>query len=327
MQNKTNLTQYFIDEINIQIETSLKAKKRNWSFKDSVINSKYADPRNAELIKAIQFIQSNPLRTNDYYKFVTAYSESKVKLNTKYFRHDLKKLEDYYCKVDENPNFKPFNERNFEDYVLFMTLKLTGHYESEDNELFNVIIKDSREYNPLSKIPSVLRGNLPFKVKEFDIKRAFPTFIDIELDTEFRNSVYEIISKTDFAICLNSNSTSKVSIEKARKGLEPIYKEQTNNIITDERFNQKGKAFKDFAKYEAEYINKFVRTNKLKNYARLHDGIFVLHDTDCTDTKFDKVEFSIKECIKPKIEYASPHLSDRNQCELRYDFTLAYFAA
>jgi hypothetical protein len=35
---------------------------------------------------------------------------------------------------------------------------------------------------------------------------------------------------------------------------------------------------------------------------RLHDGIFVLKNVECKNTTFGKVEFSIKECIKSKIE-------------------------
>jgi hypothetical protein len=69
--------------------------------------------------------------------------------------------------------------------------------------------------------------------------------------------------------------------------------------------------FKDFTKYEKLYIEKFIDANKLQNYARLHDGIFVLKGTECKNLKFDIVEFSIKECIKPAIV---------NQTKSFYDF-------
>ena len=91
-------------------------------------------------------------------------------------------------------------------------VECTEHVVITDNDLFQVEIIDHREYNPLSKIPSVLRGCLPFVVKEYDIKRAFPSFIDIELNTDFRHTIYDKIKKSDFAMFLNSNSESKVSI-------------------------------------------------------------------------------------------------------------------
>lgn len=55
---------------------------------------------------------------------------------------------------------------------------------------------------------------------------------------------------------LNSNSESKVTIEQARKGLEPIYSSLTNEVLTSVRYNNKGRAFKDFTKYESDYIQK-----------------------------------------------------------------------
>lgn len=294
-----------IQEVNNQIQKATNSKKLVFTIYDSEKYISYATPRTKALFNGIKFLSKNPLNENDYFKYVNAYINSGKKLNNKYFRHDLGKLNEYYNKVDENllkgVKYNPFNISSYNCYVLFMCLKLTGNYLEQDNEIFNVKIKDNREYNPLTKIPSVLRGNIPFEVKEYDIKRAFPSFIDIELNTDFRHSIYESINKSEFAIYLNSNKNSKVSITDARKGLSKIYKELSNKIITDERYNEQGKAFKDFAKYEKEYIDKFIHENKLTNCVRLHDGIFINKAITCNHTTFDKVEFSIKECIKPKI--------------------------
>ena len=266
---------------------------------------RFATNRDKIILETINFLSKNPLQKNDYFKYINSYYSTGIKLSEKYFRHSIEKLNSYYKKIDEaklnNSNLNPFNQNNYESYVLFMALKLKGCYIDSDNELFHLKIIDHREYNPLSKIPSVLRGCLPFAVKEYDIKRAFPSFIDIELNTDFRHTIYDNIKKSDFAMFLNSNSESKVSIEQARNGLEPIYSGLTNEIITSGRFNDKGRAFKDFTKYESVYIQKFVNANKLTNYARLHDGVFVLESTQCESLKFDKVEFSIKESIAPEI--------------------------
>lgn len=213
----------------------------------------------------------------------------------------MNKLNKYYKLADEKKG-NPFSKSNYENYVLFMFLKLYGYYLKSDDELFNIKIVDNREYNPLTKIPSVLRGCLPFEVKEYDIKRAFPTFIDIELKSEFRHTVYEEIEKSDFAMFLNSNCESKVSIESVQKGLFPVYKDRVNEVLTDERYRKKGKLFRDLTRYEKKYIDRFVSENKLVNYVRLHDGVFVLKEVECKVVEFETVHFSIKESIKPKIE-------------------------
>ena len=301
MKDLENLYTHYMNEATNHVQTSIKPKKDILTFKEAVKFKDKAEPRFKTLIEAFEFLMTNPLNENDYYKFVNSYYKHGKKLNEKYFRHDLNKLYEYYKRVDKDKQ-NPFTKENFQNYVLYMFLKMYGVYEPGDNLLFNVKEQDFREYNPLTKIPSVLRGILPFDVKEYDIKRAFPTFIDIELGTDFRTDVYEKISKSNFAMFLNSNKETKVTIQQARKGLGKVYKDLTDKILTDERYNEKGRAFKDFAKYESEYINKFVTENKLENYARLHDGIYLLKDIECEHTKFDKVEFTIKECIKPKIE-------------------------
>lgn len=284
------------------------SKKLLFEFTDAYKlkdQTKFASKRVKIILESIHFLKSNPLRNNDYYKYVNAYYSTGIKLNEKYFRHNIEKLNSYYEKINEakrnNKKLNPFNRTNYESYVLFMALKLQGCYIDSDNDLFHLEFKDHREYNPLSKIPSVLRGCLPFAVKEYDIKRAFPSFIDIELNTDFRHTIYDNIKKSDFAMYLNSNNESKVTIEQARKGLEPIYSDLTNEVITSVRYNEKGRAFKDFTKYESEYIQNFVDANELTNYARLHDGVFVLESTQCEKLKFGKVEFSIKESIAPEI--------------------------
>lgn len=302
MVNKNTPLETLKEEVRIDVLNATKSTKLEFTYYDAVKYQSNGTKRSKAIIEAVLFLHSNPLKKNDYYKYLNAYSKDKCRLSEKYFRHDLSKLEKYYKVADQRDGNNPFSKTNFENYVLFMFLKLYGHYLESDDKLFNVQIKDFREYNPLSKIPSVLRGCLPFEVKEYDIKRAFPTFIDIELNSEFRHTVYELIDKSNFAMFLNSNDESKVSIEEARKGLFPIYKERVNEVVTDERYKEKGKLFKDLTKYEKQYIDRFISENNLVNYVRLHDGIFVLKDVECKKVEFETVQFSIKESIKPKIE-------------------------
>lgn len=301
METKNNPLEYLKEEVRIDILNATRSKKLEFTFYDAVKYKSNGTNRSRKIIEAVQFLNSNPLKENDYFKFLNAYVIDKVKLREKYFRHDLSKLNKYY-KVADKRNENPFSRSNYENYVLFMFLKLYGYYLDTDNKLFNVQIIDNREYNPLTKIPSVLRGCLPFEVKEYDIKRAFPTFIDIELKSDFRHTVYEEIGKSDFAMFLNSNCDSKLSIEDGRKGLFPVYKERVNEVLTDERYKEKGKIFKDLTTYEKQYIDRFVSENNLVNYVRLHDGIFVLKEVECKVLEFETVHFSIKESIKPKIE-------------------------
>lgn len=306
-------------EFTKRIYTESKSRKETFTFIDALKKPMYHTERDKVFLSVVTFLESEPLKNNDFVKYVSCYVSTGKKLNLKYFKNNISKLNEYYRKVDEaklkGETFNPFCIKAYHRYVLFMTLKFSGEYTSDLDQAFGVCNVGHREYNPLTNIPSVLRGNLPFKVKEYDIKSAFPTFIDIELGKEYRHSVYDIINKKTFAYLLNSNITNTgTDRKKILKELSKVYGNDANKVCTQERFNTKGGAFMDFSKYEKEYIEKFVIENNLINYVRLHDGVFVLAETDCSITHFEKIEFSIKECIKPPIENNNVnfYLIDRN---------------
>src|SRR5699024_11768466 len=131
-----------------------------------------------------------------------------------------------------------FSQSNWERYVLFMMLKFSGLYKSEYDSMFHVKNDNNgnREYNPLTNLPSVLRQSLPFKIKEYDIKQANPTFLLLELGMEYFD-VYEKMggdrekAKTRFNMLINYHKDAEVKIplEKARKGLEKVFGERSKD--------------------------------------------------------------------------------------------------
>lgn len=293
----------FIERVRI----ACKSRKRGFNYDDALIETSYHTARDNCFIEGSDFLGSNPLKNNDYAKYVTCYVTSGKKLNLKFFRHNVENLNKYYAKVDEakanGKNYNPFSNFSYLNYVVFMFLKLSGHYSAADDELFNIKVLGSRVYNPLTNIPSVLKGELPFKVKEYDMVRGLPTMIDNELGKDYRHTVYEIFDKKTYASLLNANSENpKIEIDSVRKSLSNVYGADASMVLTDERFNSKGKMFLDYTKYEKEYIERFVAVNQLTDYVRLHDGVIVPANVECNFLDFDLVKFSIKECVKPPIE-------------------------
>jgi hypothetical protein len=293
----------WVNEFTERVRTTTGSRKTNFTYLDAVNRSVNLQTKlDTVLIAYVKYIKSNPLKENDYFEYVQAYRNGK-ELDLKYFRHDIDKLKKYYAKADKNKNYNPFSLSNYKDYVLFMMLKLKGVYKDEYNDIFNVKVIGHREYTPLSKTPSVLRSTLPFKVKEFDISRAYPTFIDRELGIGRTEDIYGIIDKVTFNTLINiHNEVENTNIETVRSQLQPIYGNRTNEVLTSMRYNNKGRMFKDMVVYEAEAIQQFVTTNKVQHYVRLHDGIFVLEDTEASIMTFKDVKFTIKKCIRPKIE-------------------------
>ena len=313
VRNGVSTTRYsvqmFVDdwrnEFTQRIRTESRSTKQLFKYKDAL---KLSEDRRTDLddlmIAYVQFINSNPLKDNDYFKYVNAYTQGK-RLNEKFFRHDLTKLHDYYKKYDNNKSkgmdYNPFNRQKYEECVLFMMMKLKGLYQPEYDKMFNVKTVGSREYNPITSMPSVLRQYLPFRIKEYDIAQAYPSFIFLELDIE-PFDVYSLIDKHKFNTLLNMHHEVKnAKIENVRANLRPIYGDRVNEVITEERFNNKGRTFEDLAKYEAEYIQKFVDANNLKNYVRLHDGLVTLEDVECKQLDFGIVKFKSKNISKVEL--------------------------
>ncbi|WP_264522483.1 hypothetical protein [Flavobacterium sp. N2469] len=306
-KNKIDVMNDWKAEFTKRIQAESKSRKETFTFYDACKKVNYHTERDKVFLSVVTFLNSEPLQNNDYVKFVSCYITTGRKLNAKYFRNNLEKLNQYYKKVDEakakGETFNPFSVKAYKRYVLFMVLKFSGEYTSDLDQSFGVQNIENREYNPLTNIPSVLRGELPFAVKEYDIKRAFPTFIDIELNTSHRATIYDVLNKKTFAYLLNSNATNKSADRtKILNELSKVYGNDADKVCTLERFSTKGGSFLDFSKYEKEYIERFVAENNLVHYVRLHDGVFILAESECKNTKFEKVEFSIKECIKPAIE-------------------------
>lgn len=288
-----------------RIKQAINSKKHVFTINDAIEKSEgRRTPLDNVFIEHFKFISSNPLRNNDYFKYLNSYKSGK-KLNEKYFKHDLELLHQLYKKVDENPTYSPFSKTNWEKYVLYMLLKFKGMYKPEEmDEVFNVKTDENREYNPITSLSRPLRGMLPksLKLKEFDIYRAYPTFIDLELGNNREIDVYSLIDKRNYNRLLNThNEVENATIESVRNELRCVYDNRVDEVITDERFNNKGQMFKDLTKYEAQYINEFVKANKIDKYVRLHDAVIVLENTEITQTEFGTVKFNSKEVKPPAI--------------------------
>lgn len=288
-----------------RIQQESESKKKEFTYKDALKYKKLRTEFDTVMIEYFTFMNKNPLMQNDYYKYVSAYWNTGKKLNPKFFSSDESKLNRYYDKVDKNKqkgnDYNPFNEYRYKKYVLYMMLKLKGLYNPQKHdEVFNVIIKGAREYNPVTCLPSVLRGYLPFPVKEFDISQAYPTFIFQQLGIK-PFDVYKKINKIQFNKVLNTHSdVTKSTLHELRDTLRPIYGDRVNEVISEKRFNTKGGLFHELTKIEKKYIESFVEANHLTNYVRLHDGIITLSEVECNILILDDIiEFKVKNISIP----------------------------
>lgn len=289
-----------------RIKEESKSKKIKYTFFDALLNTTFHSKRDRCFILAHNYLKEDPPERNDFIKYLNVYNEGGIKLKEKYFKYDLETLKKYYEKAAEKKKdgdlYNPFNIKAYRNYVFYMVLKLQGEYVDSDDELFKVTSKDNREYNPATKIPSILRGFLPIDIKEYDIKRAFPTFIDMELGTNHRHTIYEILNKKIFAQLLNANSSKPNDnyYYNCIENLEKVYGGRAYYVLTKERFLEKGKAFRDFTKYEKNFIEQFIKENNVFNYVRIHDALILDQSQTISTTTFGLIEFGEKKITIPE---------------------------
>lgn len=273
---------------------------------DDAINQSYGlrNKKDDVFIEYYKFINSGALHKNDFYKYVTSYLKGK-KLLDKYFKYDLSLLRELYKKIDKKDDYACFSEKQWKDYVLYMMLKFNGLYTKSMDSVFGVKKIQNREYNPLTSISKHLRHILPpsLNLKVYDISRANPSFIDLELGIKNREEdVYSLMNKVKFNTLINAHKDIKnMTIESVRSQLKPIYLDRVDEVITEERFNNKGKMFEDLSKYEDEFIAKFITENKITHYVRLHDAVFVLVNSDISNLEFGSIKFKPDSLKAPEI--------------------------
>ncbi|MDA9835762.1 hypothetical protein N9C00_02280 [Flavobacteriales bacterium] len=295
-------------EFTHRIKKEFNRTRRNYTYNLAVKDSDgFTNKLDDVMIDYFEFLDTNPLESNDYFKFLHAKQNGK-ELNRDYFKHDFERLDHYYDKLEKDPLYRPFYEANYNNYVLFIVLKFGEVWKPEFDEVFNVKHNGHRESNPLCNIPRVLRGSLPLVLTQYDIVQAYPTFIDNELSIVEREvPVYDLIGKQEFNMYLNYHSGCKnkngdqITIEEVRGNLKVVYGDRVAEVITEERFFNKGRMYEHMTAYEESAINDFVRVNKLETYVRLHDAVFVMHDVKCDVLEFGNIKFKEKECKPPEV--------------------------
>jgi len=343
-ENSNNATVDVIEtwekEFKEKVKLKFKIKNPKFTIDDALLKgAEILSKRDVSFLKARDYLTENNPENNALIKYMTAYIEHDTKLNEKYYPYSIDELNLLYeknTKIDEHglrkKVYNRFNTLSYRNFVIFMVLKLQGQYDSElDDEIFRVKSIDNREYNPLTKIPKQLRTFLPFRIKEIDIKCAFATFLDIKLGTEFRHNIYEIISKKEFARALNANSAEGDVdwYEKNILVLKKVYGSFATLVLTKEWFLNRGMAFRKLVEYESRSIGQLVEVNKIENYARLHDCIFVLAETQCKTIVLGKVQFVEKECLPLVKRDGVPNLfyyfDDKGQAKITPSSIAEYF--
>lgn len=248
-----------------------------------------ANAKNSELfiyayciIQFDYYFKSIDLKNNDFYRYTQHYYNTKSKLDIEQYKGDKEYLLKEYDKMDKDG----FHRAKYHIKKAFVgSLFLLLNELELDTIHFKNKVSDCREYNAMVKTPRPYRKYFPFKLVEYDIKSAFPRFIDEIIDSNIASEVYQRImdsynlERDSAKILFNKwlNSSKYKTREQFYNFFEPIYKEKTNdlvNLLTD-----KEKPFwKVMFYWEFLAIETFVKINKIERFTRLHDAVFLIEN-------------------------------------------------
>ncbi len=131
------------------------------------------------IIQSAWFFNSEHFGHHQHIDFINHYINTGDKLPIDSYNFDKVYLEKKYNDIDQTKIKQlPVNGFTLVSQWYYGILFLICKELQLPTTHFKIIIKDNREYNPLTKMSRQLRPLAPFKIIECDIKSAFPTFLD-----------------------------------------------------------------------------------------------------------------------------------------------------
>jgi hypothetical protein len=238
------------------------------------------------IIQSAWYFNSEYFGHHQYIDYINHFIMTGNKLPLSNYKFDKVHLEGKYEDLQKQINKNlPINEfKLVSDWyhgILFLVckeLKLPTTY-------FNVIDKDSREFNPWTKTARILRHLAPFKIIECDINSAFPTFLDIEVGSCLKDNVYnnlmllKKIGRGEAKVLFNTYCNSgryKSKEETISFFVECGYTFEQANEIIDMTHDPKRKFYSFMTEQEQNAIQNFIVMNDLNRGTRLHDALYFI---------------------------------------------------
>jgi len=264
-------------------------------------------------IQLAYYLNEINLEENQFFKYINHFLNTNTKLPDNQYNLDLdylhKKYDDY--NKSKKNNFAISSRTTLKNHFygcLYIICNDLGLSTSNFKSNFSV----GRDYNPMVKVNREFRKYFPFLLNEYDIKSAYPRFIDLQIGCDVADGIYDNlvdannITRDEAKRLYNKNLNSGHihSRDYFKPFFEPIYKEYTDTLI-DLIVDLKTPIWKVLQRWEFIAIENFKETNNLKNVTRLHDAIICIDNkfTNEIKTKFNFYEFGFKQLNEIEEEF------------------------
>lgn len=238
------------------------------------------------IVQSAWFFNSEYFGKHQHVDYLNHYATTGEKLPTDHYKGDVQYLEKKYSNIDGQKGKYKINGFTFVNHWYYGILFLICKDLRASTQHFNITDTDNREYNPLPKVPRVLRPIAPFLIVECDIKSAFPTFIDKIIGSTLKDFVYNNlirskgITRNEAKVLFNTMCNSgkyKTKTETKQFFLDCGYTEQQAKDLLKLTHDPNKKFISFMCAYESNAINSFANMNAMFGYGRLHDALLFIY--------------------------------------------------
>lgn len=266
------------------------------------------------IIQSAWFFNSQYFGHHQHIDYLNHYITTGQKLPIDKYNFDRNYLDKKYNDIDTaTTENKPLNGFVFVSQWYYSILFLVCNELKLSTKHFNILIKDNREYNPLTKTSRQLRPLAPFKIVECDIMSAFPTFLDALTGAKQKDHVYnnlmksKNISRSDAKKMYNTICNSREYKTKdftADFFIKCGYSQVHITMLLYFTHNEYLKFFQFMTREEKKAITVFTIKNNLQRGTRLHDAIILIDDKikPLILTVQPNCDFGYKELNRPIIK-------------------------
>lgn len=238
------------------------------------------------IVQSAWFFNSEYFGKHQHVDYLNHYATTGEKLPSEHYKGDVQYLEKKYSNIDGQKGKYKINGFTFVNHWYYGILFLICKELRVSTRHFNITDTDNREYNPLPKVPQVLRPIAPFLIIECDIKSAFPTFIDKIIGSNLKDFVYNNlmrskgITRNEAKVLFNTMCNSgkyKTKAETKQFFIDCGYTEQQATDLLKLTHDPNKKFISFMCEYESNAINSFANINALLGYGRLHDALLFIY--------------------------------------------------
>ena len=239
------------------------------------------------IIQLAHYLNELDLEQHQFFIYSHHFITTGLKLPESEYKHDLnylnKKYNDYATATEKG--FKITSKSIVKNHF-YGCLWIICNELGLSTKNFNNKISDGREYSPIVKVAREFRQYFPLLLREYDLKSAFASFVDMFLGTDLKDKVYLNVmmefncDRNGAKILFNSmlNKGKYKSLEELETFFRRVgYGESSIELATmvEDPIHL---FWREMQLQEQYAIENFLVSNKIKRGSRLHDAIFFIDD-------------------------------------------------